>query len=347
MSLILKESCDLPTKAGAKWSALFSTVFAQTIDGRTCWRLGDDSDVRLRKDFSSQEDDGITLGFRFYHSGMSNTNSSGSWCSFWGDGGTVAHIYLRAGASDQSINAYRGGTLIASSAGGVIPDGQWTFIEVQVKIADAGGIVQVKVDKTLVIDFAGDTKNGGADALIDRVQLGAINTGFGGGGDQAHVRDIYLLNEQGARLNDFLGPVIVEARLMDGNGNYSGFTGSDGNQVDNYQLVDDPGADDGDTTYVESTAAADRDSYTVQDLAAITSGDLLSVQVHAIARYATAPLDLATFLRRAATDDDGAAETSTGSYGSRALTIWEQDPIAGGDWTIANFDATEFGVVTS
>jgi hypothetical protein len=29
------------------------------------------------------------------------------------------------------------------------------------------------------------------------------------------------------------------------------------------------------------------------------------------------------------------------------LTIWETDPIAAGAWTLANFNATNFGIVSS
>jgi len=343
MSLIMMESCDLPSVAGAKWDLFTAVTFAQTVDSRTCWKIADNRDEGLRKNFAAQEDDTIILGFRHYKTGLSTTNAVGSLCGFYGDGGTVTHITVEAPNSDGSIDVRRAGTTIlaTSSAGALSTTGAWQYIEVKVVIHDTTGSVIVNVDGVEVVNVSGvDTRNGGTDALIDRITIGSQNTADN---SATAVRDIVLMNGQGSSLNDFLGPVIVEARLADGAGDNTDWTANTGT---NFAAVDDPGADDGDTTYVESTAAADRDDYTFADLSAITTAPI-AVQAHAIARYNATPLDIATYLRRSATNDDGTAETPTGSYASRALTIWETDPIAAAAWTLANFNATNFGIVSS
>jgi len=301
MSLIMMESCDLPSVAGAKWDLLSSVTTAQTVDSRTCWTIADDRDEGLRKDFAAQEDDTIILGFRHYKTGLSSTNAVGSICSFYGDGGTVTHITVEAPNSDGSIDVRRAGTtILGTSAAGVLSlTGAWQYIEVKVLISDTVGTVDVVVDGVNVLSLTGqDTRNGGADALIDQVRIGSQNTANNAA---TAVRDIVIMNEQGSSLNDFLGPVIVEARLADGAGDNTDWTPNTGA---NFQAVDDPGANDGDTTYVESTTATDRDDYTIADLSAITTAPI-AVQAHVIARYDAAPLDIATYLRRSATNDDG------------------------------------------
>ena len=343
MSLIMMESCDLPSVAGAKWDLITTTNFAQTVDSRTCWTIADSRDEGLRKNFAAQEDDTIILGFRHYKTGLSATNNAGSIMSFWGDGGTVLHLTVETPNSDGSIDVRRAGTtILGTSAAGVLSlIGAWQYIEVKVLISDTVGTVDVVVDGVNVLSLTNqDTRNGGTDALIDQVRIGSQNTANNAA---TAVRDIVIMNEQGSSLNDFLGPVIVEARLADGAGDNTDWTPNTGA---NFQAVDDPGVNDGDTTYVESTAAADRDDYTFADLSAITTAPV-AVQAHVIARYDATPLDVATYLRRSATNDDGTAETPAGSYGSRALTIWETDPVAVGAWTLANFNATNFGIVSS
>lgn len=345
MSLIMMESCDLPSVAGAKWDQFSLVAFAQTQDGRTCWRIADNRDFGLRKDFPAQEDDTIIVGMRLYAGSFHSTAAGGSIMSFWGDGGTVQHLTVETPNSNGSIDVRRAGTtILGTSAAGVLNTGggAWQYLEVKVLISDTVGTVDVVVDGVNVLSLTGqDTRNGGTDALVDRVLIGAQDVGpdpkF------AWVRDIVIMNGQGSSLNDFLGPVIVEARLPDGIGDLSEWTPNAG---DNWTRVDDPGVNDGDSTIVESSAAGDRDTYTVADISAFTTAPL-AVQAHVIARYDLDPLELATVLRRSATNDDGVADLPVGSYTSKALTIWETDPIAAGAWTLSNLNATQFGVLSA
>src|SRR5437764_673985 len=62
------------------------------------------------------------------------------------------------------------------------------------------------------------------------------NIGLGGVG-RAYLDDLYVCDATGTTNNTFLGDVRVHTLVPSGNGTDSGLTGSDGNQVNNYQLV--------------------------------------------------------------------------------------------------------------
>lgn len=339
MSLLLMESADLPTVAGDKWSAVTAT-FAQTVDGRTCWSMPQNA-MYLTKNLSvSQESATITVGLRYRITVASSNAVSAAICEFYGIGGTVLHLRI-TNASTGAIQVNRGAaTVIGTSAAGVLPLNTWVYLEFQVTCHDTAGAVTVKADGTTVLTLTNvDTRDGGADALIDKVVIGAQQQTSGG---VAYVRDIVIMNDAGTALNGPIGPAVVEARLATAAGDLAAWTPNTGA---NYAAVDDPGVNDGDTTYVEATTAV-RDTYTVADLAAVGS-NIQAVQAHAVARYNASPLNVATTLRRSSTNSDGTAATPTGSYTSKALTIWETDPVAAGAWTVSNFNSTEFGVVSS
>lgn len=337
MSLILMESCDLPGVAGSKWDTIGGSVlFGQTQETETCWSLEVSDDDQLIKRFDDDESSTVTLGFRHNWDGFGN-NPNNAWLTFLGDAGTTSHITVELIDNSDTVAVYRGGTQLTTASLGISTN-TWHYIEVQVTIADSGGRVIVKRDNTTIIDYTGDTRNGGTDALCDTIYIGQ-----NAAANRTYIRDIYLLNDAGATLNDFLGPVTVEARLVNADGNYTQWTPNSG---DNYAAVDDPAANDGDTTYVESSAAAERDSYALPDLSTIVSNPR-AVQAHCVGKYTTTPVDVAMFIRRASTDADGTAETPNAAYASLANNIWETDPILSGDWTLGNVNAIEIGIVSS
>lgn len=94
--------------------------------------------------------------------------------SFCGDSGATCHVYLETG-SDSVIRAYRGqrGTLLAtaSAAFDTSTVGLYQYLEAEVTVHDTAGRVQVWIEGTRVMDFTGDTRNGGTSDL-DTVKLG-------------------------------------------------------------------------------------------------------------------------------------------------------------------------------
>ncbi len=350
MTLLFMDSCRQPGNAGSQWTN-FNPAGADPapVLGLQHYNLDNDRSTTLQKDISAGEDDVIIVGARFHlnafdiHSSGSGDGGNDFAIKLRGIGGTNTHLMIKfTGANGTiSVNHTTAG-FIANSATGAYPINAWFFLEFKAFIHDTTGTVQVRVDGVDVINETGlDTRNGGADALIDLVTFGSAE----GNGIILRICDIHIMNALGsAPLNDLIGPHTIESLRTDAAGNYTNWDPSAGA---NHDAVDDPteAVHDGDATYVETTVA-ERDSYSFGNL--VSGEDPIAVQAKATARFTGTQQDFNTFLRRSATDDDGPTEKgNTSAYADRALKIWETDPIAAGAWTKANLEATEFGIRTT
>lgn len=203
----------------------------------------------------------VTMGVAFY------STSGECGISLRGDAGTTTHLSIMrtvSGIIDVRRGTAGSGTSIVKGTT-IIPLATWNYIEVQATIADSGGTIKVRLNgsATNEIDFTGDTKNAGTSTNIDQVVLQTS-----GSGSTARFDDIYVLNSTGSSNTTFLGDIRIHALSPNNNGTYSQLTGSDGNQVDNYQLVDEKPFST--TDYVGSPTVGQRDTYALVDLPAIS-----------------------------------------------------------------------------
>jgi hypothetical protein len=170
------------------------------------------------------------------------------------------------------------------------------------------------------------------------MQLG----GFGSYGTGIYFDDLYVANEQGSVNNDFIGECRVRCLLPNGNGNSSQLVGSDGNSVNNYQLVDEATPDT--TDYVFSSTVGDKDTYTFTDLPD-TSGTVAGVQVSALGlKTDVGARTLAVVTRHASSEHDSidlGLPTVTPAY---VYEVQDTNPVAGGAWLRTDVNAAEFGV---
>lgn len=333
MSLLRMESSDVQVFAGSKWTTTTEVIANQSAGGKTCWGLRDAADLSYYL-FDSERSTTMIAGCNWYGSHIASTN----FISFWGDNGTREHIRLDSDGTNWVVE--RGGDNVVLDSYGPIASNTWTYIEFKVTVDNFSGSYEVRLNgRTIMSGTSADTKNGGATGLIDRVKFSTF--GASGTSIRGWYRDFVIMNDAGSNFNDLIGPVKIEALSPDGAGNYTGFTPNTGA---NWQAVDDGTTIDSDTTYVEATSTGVRDSYS---FANTTLGSVDAVQAFVTARYDVSPLSLSTFLRRSATDNDGSPDIPAGGYASAAPTIWETDPVAAGPWTVSNFNATEFGLVTS
>lgn len=256
--------------------------------------------------------------------------------SVYGDNNTTQHITLSMTAAQQLYIA-RGapGTAIATSAI-PFPLNQWRSINMWVTIHDSTGRVVVKVDGVTHIDFTGDTKNAGTNSTIDAIRCAIPNTANNG------LTDLVVCDETGSINNTYPGDIAVIRRLPDGNGNYSQFTGSDGNQVNNFELVDEAPPNDAD--YVFAATAGLRDSYSVQDLPAATISVLGVRAVARTAKSGAGSAGMTVFVREGATDTDGPSVPLSTSFAWQGDTIRELCPSTSAAWTVSDVNGMEIGV---
>ncbi len=255
--------------------------------------------------------------------------------SFYADSGTIQHISLERNSSTGILEVNRGGSLLATGTT-VLSAGTWYYLELQVTVADSGGTVKVRLNgaQTNEIDFTGDTKNGGTSTLIDAINIKNASL-------TNRVDNLYVLNSTGSINNTFLGVMRVHTLTPNGDGASSQFTGSDGNQVDNYQLVDELPSSTSD--FVASTVSGRRDTYSLDNL---PSGyhQISGLQSNIVSLKNTA----GSVGLKAALRSNGALYYGTSRFpGTNAQTtsdLFETSPVTSQVWTSAEINNLEGGM---
>ncbi len=256
---------------------------------------------------------------------------------FQGSGVTHVDIVRRA---DGGFDAYGGGALRGSSPAGLMVPGVWGHLEVKAVCDDAAGRIVAKWNGTTVIDFTGDTRNGGADDLIDRI---VIWSGSGAPDRLLNVDDVFICNGAGTINNDFLGDCAVHTLYPNGNGNTNQWVGSDGDSTDNYLLVDEAGVPNT-SDYSESGTPGEIDLYDFQDL----PGTVTVVKGVASRCYQaksdTGDQSVRQTARIGATNYPSATDDSLSTSYVGYSRLMEVSPATSNPWTPAEVNGAEFGV---
>ena len=273
-------------------------------------------------------------------------NDSGSGAQgfylMWRNGTTVlGRIYINY-ATDRLLQAQVGTTTQDTGTIAISLD-TWYLIEVHIKIDDATGVIETKVDGVDDATFSGDTKPG-ADTYFDNLYF--VSTG-GGLGDAVNnnLDDIGINDTAGGVDDSWLGDgrIIV----IKPNGDTATLQLTPSAAVDHNTLVDDIPAD-GDTTYVEGSVVDERDIY---DLEACGLGDVIITRIWTEARAK----DTASSAKTIAliTKASGGAEVSGGDVvlaGTYTVKVKgaEQlvNPVDSAAWEVADIDALQGGPKT-
>ena len=277
----------------------------------------------------SDEDDFIVLG-----DDISPQADSRGWV-IRGDDGATTHLSVLWRSATSKWEVYRGtiaGTLLGSSpANSHIGAATVKYLEIKCRIADATGFVELWLDNVQVLNLTGiDTKNVGADALIDTIStLGVV-----------WIDNLIVINEvAGNGAVDRVGPIYVAPYRPNGNGTAT-WDGSDGNQTDNYLLVDDPALNnDGDTTYLE-TGVAEVEILGVADISP-TPVTIVAVDAIMIAKDSVGGGTSARpGYRIASTNYPGDTAVLTASYAAYGKA-WGVSPATAVAWTRTEFNGAE------
>jgi len=216
----------------------------------------------------------------------------------------------------------------------------WYHIELEFECANStASECYVAIDGVVDITVAttSDTQSQ-AGATIGDISLESNSIGAA----TYYFDDFYVCDQEGSKNNSLLGDSIVETVLPDGNGYNSDFDGSDGNQVDNFELVDEATPDD-DTTYVEDDTVDGIDTFTF----AAMSGSPITIHGVAVNMQAKKTTENAKQVRNLArpdsTDYEGVAHTLSTAY-QNYQDVWEDNPEDDQAWEVADVDGSEFGV---
>ena len=238
--------------------------------------------------------------------------------------------------TSSAVRLNVGGTLRASTPSS-FPWPDFIHVGIDAKIASSGGWVNVYFDGTLVMSFSGNT---GTTAMVQigfgsRTALALVTS---------WVDDIIIDDTTGESAAAPVPDYRFIALPANNNGYYSQWTGSDGNNIDNYELVDEQ-PHDGDSTYVYADALNERDTYALTDIS-LPSGFIVSAVIpYAYARKTSAGVatKLAFALRQNNTDWTSADLNLPTSYqylSARAPTAPD-----GSNWTESKVNSCEAGAV--
>lgn len=268
------------------------------------------------------------IGFAYYPGDL----DGGMWVQFFNAGGvqcTVLH------ATDGSIKVYRGsssGTLLESSATGVLTAQAWFWIEIKVTIHDSTGTYEVRVNGVDVVSGSSvDTKYQATD--------GVTQVRISGTGADSYYDDLYIADDSGSF--DFLGDSRVDTIYPTGAGTTTEWTPSAGS---NYENVDDATDIDDDSTYNSEADVNGVDLYAFGNLAALSSAT-----IHAVAANICSKNEDATthshkaIARPVSTNRLGAEKTNTTSF-KIYQEIWALNPEDSAAWEEADVNGSEFGI---
>ncbi len=247
-----------------------------------------------------------------------------------GDGGSTWHLGLTF--NPNSILLFRGNfSTYLTGATMVFAPNVFYYIEMSATIHDTTGTCEVRVNGSTVINFTGDTRNGGG-ATVDTVgflSYGAYYT---------YVDDLYICDDSGsAPYNTFLGDVRIHSLVPDGAGSSTQMTPSSGA---NYTTVDELIYSA--TDYVRGSAGQ-VDLYTASDLPAGV-GTIYGVQTNAVVKKTDAGLLTGrTKLKSGTTTVNGTAAT-LGTTDSVITDTRQLNPDTSTAWNSTSVNAMEIGV---
>lgn len=254
--------------------------------------------------------------------------------------GTTAHFSLCMASDGLHLQTRRGtetGTLLHTSDF-VYSQDVWYYIEVYVKIADAGEY-QVKINGVSDANMSSgggpisaDTQNG-SDALADLFSLKGTSASAAG---THYIDDLYVIDSSGSTNNSWLGDCRVETVVPSGAGNSTQWTPSSGS---NWAAVDEvPPVM---TDYVETTTATNKDTYALGNIAT-TSGTVYAVQTNTYAQKTDAGARTMHDVLRYSTNESSGATyglSDTAQYYSTPFDV----PPGGGTWDITKVNGLEAG----
>jgi hypothetical protein len=267
------------------------------------------------------------------------TSAAGTFNFFkWENASTGAVLgVLNINPGTQRIEAYTGaGAVLVGTGTHTLVNDTLYHIQVHVTIANAGGVLDVKLDDNVEITFVGDTQPG-ADTTVTRYRWTSVSTSY--------FDSLTINNTTGAIDNTWPGILRFQRMLPTGPGNYVN-NWSRNTGANNWDAVDEV-PHDSDTTYLFTTTANLYESFSMADHT-LTNAVFKALLTAAIAKKDSGTVQLALGIRDNdnSTDYFGANSTLGTSYGvvEERRTV---DPSTGVAWVAAGLNATESLIVST
>jgi hypothetical protein len=339
MSLLFIEGFDDGLQ-GSKWNQFsMSLNTANQRTGTTCG-LMPTGNQHLSRWLANTPDTHVTfiVGFAMKPAGATATELLRFYSDNWGTIHDTIYLDTNNRLTARRGSVYATNTILGQTSNNIIVPGSWQYVEVKVTLSATVGVVNIRLNGGDVLNLTGqNTKNGGTNTVFEGI---AFWDDFMANG--IYIDDLYICNGAGSVNNDFLGDCSVQTLYPNGNGNYSQWVGSDGDSVNNYQLVNEAGSPVT-TTYVETGTLGNIDTYAYADLVATTS--LVRGVAHRsyIEKTDTGAQNFRQVARIGGTNYPG-SDVALGTSFGLVSRYFDQSPATAAAWLIAEVNGAEFGV---
>ena len=272
----------------------------------------------------------ITASTTTYVGFAVRTNGMSPEIYFAGDNAATSHIRCVIGPSGFTV--YRGATQIAIYNTPIVSTNYY-YVEYAVTISSTVGSVVCRLDGVQLINFSGNTKNGGTNDSVDRL---TFNVPSGGG----WFDDCYICNNTGgAPYNNFLGDVRVYSLSPTGAGTSTQWTPDTGSNYARVNEVPYSAAN-----YVQSNVSGNRDTYALTDLPGGAVTTIYGMQNNVIAKRTDAgAISVRPAVKSGATVAYG-TNTALGVSDASIRDLRTTDPDTATAWTVSGINALEAGM---
>lgn len=242
----------------------------------------------------------------------------------------------------------------ATMPAALLANNVWIHIGVTFKCAALDGFLTLYVNGEELLSYQGDTRmfgqGNGSNFYSTDINF-VWGTGIWNSGDTSvnamsatcYIDDFFVDGYAGELDAPVPGRRFLFA-LPDGNGADSDWTGSDGNQTDNYLLVDE-NPNTGDTDYVKAQAAALKDTYTFGNVTLPADYQIVQVLPTVVARRLDS--GIASQVRVHAYDglNYGSSDDLDlpMNYSTPVFGVLATQP-DGSPWNETDFNAMQFGI---
>lgn len=236
----------------------------------------------------------------------------------------------------------RGATDVGSPSSATMALNTYTYIEIRISFHATAGVVQVRLNGTLILDLSGIATQFTSHASADELRLGNHGDSMARSFGTQDIDDVYLCDGTGSVNNAFLGDCRVDVITPTGDGSHSAWTPSSG--TTHSTLVDETTPND-DTDYLSTSTAGARESHALGNVPSLTGLVVAGVQQCLSARKDDAGTrQVKGLLKSGATTQAGSVtHTLTTSY-RYYCQITETDPATGSPWTESAVNALEAGM---
>lgn len=263
---------------------------------------------------------------------------------FFGAGGGHLEIeYSNLGGANKVVMDTIGNLVLFVGANQVasfpITVGVWHWISMHFRVHATLGKWTVTVDGIQLVDFSGDTLATGTADTTNGVSFGAQS---GSGTNPKLLYDDIIITDGigSAPFNGLLVDRRMETIRPDGAGTSTQFAPFPADAV-NWDKVDDVTPDD-DTTYVEDSVSAQRDTYTHTNMT-LTPATIDGLVVKTLTRNPDGGSnDIKHVINSSASISVGSAIGTTNAFQVKQ-TLFETDPNTAVAWVKAGVDAVEAG----